>query len=51
MTRGGRRPGADAPKGNFKRLKYRRNSRHFQKLIDALVDMPEICDIFLTWNQ
>ncbi|MEE9247343.1 MAG: hypothetical protein V3U79_01425 [Dehalococcoidia bacterium] len=51
MPRGGRRPGAGAPIGNFNRLKHGRNPRQFQKLLDALVDMPEIRDIFLTWNQ
>ena len=51
MTAGGRRPGAGPPKGNLNRLKHGRNSRKFQKLLDALVDMPEIRDIFLTWNK
>ncbi len=42
MPRGGRRPGAGAPKGNLNALKTGRYSRQFQTAIDALAGSDEL---------
>jgi hypothetical protein len=40
MPRGGKRPGAGAPKGNLNALKHGRRSRQFAELGAALVKSP-----------
>ena len=42
MPRGGRRPGAGAPKGNINALKYGRQSKQLKSVLAALVNMPEL---------
>jgi len=39
--RGGRRPGAGAPKGNLNGLKTGRHSKIYKQLAEALLDTPE----------
>ena len=41
MPRGGRRPGAGAPKGNLNALKTGKTSRQYQRLIEILSQDPE----------
>ena len=41
MPRGGKRPGAGAPKGNLNALKNGKTSVQFQRLLEILVDDPE----------
>lgn len=41
---GGRRPGAGAPRGNLNALKHGRNSSYQQRLLAALVTVPEIAE-------
>ena len=40
MPRGGRRPGAGAPKGNYNAFKHGRNSRRLQELAAILALVP-----------
>ncbi|MEO8457528.1 MAG: hypothetical protein ABI559_06925 [Chloroflexota bacterium] len=40
MTRGGKRPGAGAPKGNLNGLKHGRNSRLVQQFVDLIASEP-----------
>lgn len=41
---GGRRPGAGAPRGNLNALKHGHNSTYQQRLLEALVTVPEIAE-------
>jgi hypothetical protein len=41
MPRGGRRPGAGAPKGNLNAFKHGRSSKQFQRLLDLAAGDPE----------
>ena len=41
MPRGGKRPGAGAPKGNLNGLKHGKTSRQFHRLLGILGDDPE----------
>mgnify|MGYP001581418061 FL=1 len=43
-SHGGRRPGAGAPRGNLNALKHGRNSSYQQRLLAALVTVPEIAE-------
>ncbi|MFQ5933537.1 MAG: hypothetical protein ACE5KI_02720 [Dehalococcoidia bacterium] len=49
--RGGKRPGAGAPKGNLNRLKHGRNSRQLQILVDLVAEIPELRDMFLAYHR
>ena len=40
MPRGGRRPGAGAPKGNYNAFKHGRNSRRIRELAEILALVP-----------
>ena len=51
MTRGGRRPGAGAPLGNLNGLKHGKHSRRFQRLVDALAQIPETRDLILAYHR
>jgi hypothetical protein len=51
MPRGGRRPGAGAPKGNLNGLRHGRNSDQVKRLVDALVRIPEARDILLAQRR
>ncbi len=44
MPRGGRRPGAGAPKGNLNGLKHNRYSKQFKGLVETLAAIPEVRD-------
>ncbi|HUF53903.1 MAG TPA: hypothetical protein VMR52_09050 [Dehalococcoidia bacterium] len=46
-TRGGRRKGAGAPKGNLNALKHGRRSRQVTKLAAALATVPETHDALI----
>jgi len=41
MPRGGRRPGAGAPKGNLNAFKHGRSSKQFQRLLDLVAGDPD----------
>jgi hypothetical protein len=41
MPRGGKRPGAGAPKGNLNAYRHGKNSQQYQRLLQALADDPE----------
>jgi hypothetical protein len=45
MPRGGRRPGAGAPKGNTNALKHGRSSNLYARLIELLAQDPEALKI------
>ena len=45
MPRGGRRPGAGAPKGNLNGLRSGRSSRRVQVVLAALLSNPDIRDV------
>lgn len=47
MPRGGRRPGAGAPKGNTNAIKHGRYSSHAKALVNALATDPEAQRILL----
>lgn len=42
MGRGGKRPGAGAPKGNLNGFKHGRNSKQHQKLLELISRDPEV---------
>lgn len=42
MARGGRRPGAGAPKGNLNAFKTGKTSAQYQRLLDTLAGDPEM---------
>ncbi len=46
MPRGGRRPGAGAPKGNMNALKSGRYSQRLKDVLAAMSQVPEIRDYF-----
>ena len=46
MPKGGRRPGAGAPKGNTNALKSGRHSARFKAVFTAMSQVPEIRDYF-----
>ena len=41
MPRGGRRPGAGAPRGNLNALKHGNTSAQYQRLLEIVSDNPE----------
>jgi hypothetical protein len=45
MGRGGRRPGAGAPKGNLNGYKHGRNSQQFKRLVELISDSPEAVEL------
>ena len=47
MTRGGKRPGAGAPKGNLNALKHGRHSTQLQQLAVTLALLPAVRDTFI----
>ena len=49
--RGGRRPGAGAPRGNLNALKHGRSSYRFQQLLLALAEVPEVRELLLTYHR
>lgn len=42
MGRGGKRPGAGAPRGNLNGFKHGRNSQQHQKLLQLIARDPEV---------
>ena len=51
MPRGGSRPGAGAPKGNFNALKTGARSRQLRTLIIVLMAVPETRRVLLHLNR
>ena len=51
MPRGGRRPGAGAPKGNLNAFRHGRSSLQLQTLISALTQLPEIQDTLMQYHR
>ena len=51
MPRGGRRPGAGAPKGNLNALKHGRTSVAYNLMVAALVEFPEIREMFIAFHR
>ncbi|MBI4235976.1 MAG: hypothetical protein HY688_01295 [Chloroflexi bacterium] len=51
MPRGGKRPGAGAPKGNMNALVHGRRSRQLQDLLDALAQLPEMRHVLLAHRR
>jgi hypothetical protein len=47
MPRGGKRPGAGAPKGNLNALKHGRHSAQLQQLAVTLALLPHVRDTFI----
>ncbi len=47
MPRGGRRPGAGAPKGNMNGLRSGRYSKQLKRLIIVLMAVPELRQVLL----
>ena len=47
MPRGGKRPGAGAPKGNLNALKHGRHSAQLQQLAVTLALLPSVRDTFI----
>ena len=47
MARGGKRPGAGAPKGNLNALKHGRHSAQLQQLAVTLALLPSVRDTFI----
>jgi len=48
--RGGRRPGAGAPKGNLNALKHGRHSKQFAALGALVVTNPTVREALLAWG-
>src|SRR5574341_1895322 len=48
---GGRRPGAGAPKGDLNALKHGRSSKYQQRLIQNMLDIPELRDTLLALGK
>ena len=51
MPRGGRRPGAGAPKGNLNALKSGKRSKQVKAVIIALMAVPETRNVLLQFNR
>lgn len=51
MPRGGKRPGAGAPKGNLNAAKSGRYSRRLRAIAQGLATVPEVRDFLLNLNQ
>ncbi len=51
MPRGGKRPGAGAPKGNLNALKHGRHSPRARKLADSLVQLPDVRKVLLAYQR
>ena len=51
MPRGGRRPGAGAPKGNLNAVKTGRYSKRLRTVARALSSIPELSDFFLEFQR
>ena len=54
MPRGGKRPGAGAPKGNLNALKHGRHSERLRKarlLANALAQIPEVRELLLALRR
>ena len=51
MPRGGRRPGAGAPKGNLNALKHGRTSVAYNLMVAALAEIPEIREMFIAFHR
>ena len=49
--RGGKRPGAGAPKGNLNGLKHGRNSRRLVAIARGISHVPEVQNILLEMNR
>jgi ribosomal protein L17 len=47
MGRGGKRPGAGAPKGNLNGFKHGRNSQQHRKLLQLIARDPEVVAILI----
>jgi hypothetical protein len=51
MPRGGRRPGAGAPKGNLNGLRHGRYSRRIRGLAQQLIDEPDVRTLVRVLSQ
>ena len=51
MPRGGKRPGAGAPKGNLNALKHGGNSAQLQQLAVTLALLPSVRDTFIKFGR
>ncbi len=51
MSRGGKRPGAGAPRGNLNAAKSGRYSRRMRAIARGLAAVPEVRDFLLNFNQ
>ena len=51
MPRGGKRPGAGAPRGNLNAFKSGRYSSRYRTLVEALASIPEIRDMILAHHR
>ena len=51
MPRGGRRPGAGAPRGNLNALKHGRHSAQLQQLALTLALLPHVRDTFIKFAR
>ena len=51
MPRGGKRPGAGAPKGNTNAFKHGRNSKRLRALALALAQIPEARDMAIAQHR
>ena len=51
MPRGGRRPGAGAPKGNLNALRTGARSKQLKAVIIALMTVPETRRVLLLFNR
>ena len=51
MPRGGKRPGAGAPKGNHNALKTGRHSKRFREAMSNLINTPEFRAILIAYRK
>ena len=51
MPRGGRRPGAGAPKGNHNALKTGKYSKRFREAMSNLINTPEFRAILVSYQK
>ena len=51
MPRGGRRPGAGAPKGNHNALKTGKYSKRFKEAMSNLINTPEFRAILISYQK
>ena len=51
MPRGGKRPGAGAPRGNLNALKSGKRSKQVKAVIIALMAVPETRNVLLQFNR